>query len=137
MRVKLEQEEEPEIQMTPMIDIIFQLIIFFMCATTFQVFERELKSNLPAISMQEVKREVEDVVVFISKDGRVLVENKEYDSINDRDLVQLINMLSQLKKFFVDQSVIIQAHEEVEHQRVVDVLNACAAAGITNVSFIE
>ena len=131
------QEEEPEFQMSPMIDIIFQLIIFFMCATSFQVLESELKLDLPAISTKQTESKVENVVIVITREGRVLVENKEFGSPKDRELLQLIGMLSRLKKFFKDQPVIIEADKEVKHQRVVDVLNACAAAEISNISFIE
>jgi biopolymer transport protein ExbD len=137
MRIREEEEEEPELQMSPMIDIIFQLIIFFMCATSFQIVESELKTNLPTVSDDAVVQKFENVVIFINREGRVFVENKEYDSPSSRELPQLTSMLMQLKRFFEQQPVIIQSDKEVPHQRIVDVLNACAAAGINNVSFVE
>jgi len=137
MRIGEEYDEEPELQMSPMIDIIFQLIIFFMCATSFQVIESELKANLPTINDEVVVQKFENVVIFINREGRVFVESKEYDSPSSRELPQLVSMLRQLKRFFEQQPVIIQSDKEVPHQRIVDVLNACAAAGINNVSFVE
>jgi len=137
MRIREEEEEEPELQMSPMIDIIFQLIIFFMCATSFQIVESELKTNLPTVSDDAIVQKFENVVIFINREGRVFVENKEYDSPSSHELPQLTSMLMQLKRFFEQQPVIIQSDKEVPHQRIVDVLNACAAAGISNVSFVE
>jgi biopolymer transport protein ExbD len=80
---------------------------------------------------------MEDVVVRIDKEGRIFVGNKQYVPDKEWNIPELIVMLSRLKKFFPDQSVIIDADKEVEHQRVVAVLNACAAADISNISFVE
>ncbi len=137
MKVQEPEEETTDMQMAPMIDIVFQLIIFFMCVTTFQKFERELKTNIPVMSQQIVERKMEDVVVRIDKEGRIFVGNKQYVPDKEWNIPELIGMLSRLKKFFPDQSVIIDADKEVEHQRVVAVLNACAAADISNISFVE
>lgn len=136
MKVQEPEEEQVEMQMAPMIDIVFQLIIFFMCATTFQKYERDLRSNIPVMSEQVVQRKMEDVIVRIDKQGRVFVGNKEYKVIN-YEIPELVALLSRLKKFFPDQSVIIEADKETNHQNVVNVLNACAAANITNISFTE
>jgi len=137
MKVREPEEETTDLQMAPMIDIVFQLIIFFMCATTFQKFERELKANIPVMTQQIIERKMEDVVVKIDRYGRIFVGNKEYVPDKEWNIPELIAMLSRLKKFFPDQSVIIDADKEVEHQRVVAVLNACAAADISNISFVE
>lgn len=136
MKVQEPEEEQVDMQMAPMIDIVFQLIIFFMCATTFQKYERDLRSNIPVMSEQVVQRKMEDVIVRIDKQGRVFVGNKEYQVIK-YEIPELIALLSRLKKFFPDQSVIIEADKETHHQNVINVLNACAAANITNISFTE
>ncbi|MEN3014359.1 MAG: biopolymer transporter ExbD [Endomicrobiia bacterium] len=136
MKLQEPEEEQVEMQMAPMIDIVFQLIIFFMCATTFQKYERDLRSNIPVMSEQVVQKKMEDVVVRIDKYGRIFVGNKEYQVVK-YEIPELIGLLSRLKKFFPDQSVIIEADKETHHQNVVNVLNACAAANITNISFTE
>ncbi len=136
MKVQEPEQEEVEMQMSPMIDIVFQLIIFFMCATTFQKYERDLRSNIPVMSEQVVQRKMEDVIVVIDKQGRVFVSGKEYKVIN-HEIPELVALLTRLKSFFPDQSVIIEADKETNHQNVVHVLNACAAANITNISFTE
>lgn len=136
MKVQEPEEEEIEMQMSPMIDIVFQLIIFFMCATTFQKYERDLRSNIPVMSEQVVQRKMEDVIVVIDKQGRVFVSGKEYKVIN-HEIPELVALLTRLKSFFPEQSVIIEADKETNHQNVIHVLNACAAANITNISFTE
>jgi biopolymer transport protein ExbD len=131
------EEENTEMQMAPMIDIVFQLIIFFMCATTFQTYESELKTNMPVDSQSLDMSKIENVIVFIERSGRILVEGREYDSVGSNDLPQLVTMLRNLKSFFENPPVIIQSDVDAKHQRVVDVLNACAAAGINSVTFTE
>jgi len=131
------EEENTEMQMAPMIDIVFQLIIFFMCATTFRTYESELKTNMPVDSQSLDMSKIENVIVFIERSGRILVEGREYDSVGSNDLPQLVTMLRNLKSFFENPPVIIQSDVDAKHQRVVDVLNACAAAGITSVTFTE
>jgi len=136
MRLPTETEDKIELQMGPMIDIIFQLIIFFLCASTFNPTENELKVNLPTTQSASVNAKgLDDVTIYIAKNGSVVVNNKEYDSKDSRDLPQIVDMLSRLHAAFPDQGVIIQPEKGVMHGRVVEVLNACAGAGITDISF--
>jgi biopolymer transport protein ExbD len=136
MRLPTDTEDKIELQMGPMIDIIFQLIIFFLCASTFNPTENELKVNLPTTPSEAVSaKSLDDVTIYITKNGSVVVNNKEYDSKDSRELPQVIDMLTKLHTVFPDQGVIIQPEKGVRHGRVVEVLNACASSGITDVSF--
>ena len=133
-----EPEEKVELQMAPMIDVIFQLIIFFMCASTFLPTERQLKVNMPTSPMEVTSQQIDipdEVNIVIKGDGTVMVNNRPYDSPDSRQLPALSDMLAKLKKAFPKQAVYIDPEKGVLHGRVVDVLNACAASQIENISF--
>ena len=137
MRLRKPAEEKMEMQMAPMIDIIFQIIIFFMCASTFNPPETELSVNLPVAGtpVKQVKPTPDEVTIEILDDGGVVINNREYDSTDSHSLPELTSMLAKLAMIFEDQPVIISPSLDVYHGRVVEVLNACAAAGIENISF--
>lgn len=136
MRFARETEEKIVFQVAPMVDIVFLLLVFFMVSTTFRPEESELKVNLPVAGMASVSAaELEDVIIYIMSDGGVAVNQQEYDSPTSKELPQLRTMLRKLSSVFRDQAVIIQTDKDVPLGRVVDVLNACAASGIKNISF--
>ena len=128
--------EEPELQLAPMIDVIFQLIIFFLCASTFNPSEAELSVNLP-VAPSTAKQTVvpDEVEITILSDGVVVINDKEYDSSDSHLLPELRGMLEGLISFSDKQPVIIAPSPDVYHGRVVEVLNACAAARVKNISF--
>jgi len=125
-----------EFQMAPMVDIVFLLLIFFMVTASFVIEESQLKINLPATEAAVAAEELPDqVLIHIRSDGGVAVNEREMDSPGSRELPELRTMLTDLISIFTDQNVIIQADGSASHGRVVDVLNACVASGITNISF--
>jgi biopolymer transport protein ExbD len=72
MRVRLEDEDNVEVQMAPLIDCVFLLISFFLIATTLKEIERELPLELPEASAAVSKQVDENVtVVSIDRDGNL------------------------------------------------------------------
>ncbi|MCK4422851.1 MAG: biopolymer transporter ExbD [Candidatus Omnitrophica bacterium] len=137
MRIRREADtEKAEMDTSPMVDVVFQLLIFFMVAASFKAEESNLKVFLPAAGAPAVKAaELEEVKIFVASNGAITVNQQAYDSAGSKDLPQLKTMLTNLAGLFKDQAVVIQAHEDSTHGRVVDVLNACAGARIKNISF--
>lgn len=136
MRFKRRFKDNPDIPMAPMIDVVFQLLIFFMCATSFKISESEIGVNLPvAAEVTQEAKMPDEVIIDILEDGSIFVNEQQYDSSQSKDLPQLRQMLSRLAEAFKDQAVIIRGVEAVPHGRVVDVLNICAAAKVQRISF--
>ena len=136
MHLRQQVDDKMEMQLAPMVDVIFQLLIFFLCASTFNPPETELSVNLPVAGPSASMIEpIVEVTIEILEDGGVVVNNREYDSASSHALPQLTGMLSKLAMIFKNQPVIISPSEYVNHGRVVEVLNACAAAGVKNISF--
>ncbi len=137
MKLRKRQDEEADIQMSAMIDIVFLLLIFFMCATSFFVAESQLNVNLPSsISSSDSSRIAVDVIINVMFDGSILVNGKKFDNPDSKELPQLRQILYNLSESFDDQPVIISGDWNVPHERIIDVLNACAATNIKTVSFL-
>ncbi len=72
MRVELEQEEDTGLQMAPLIDCVFLLIIFFLVATTLKKVEKELPLDLPQASAAVSRRVIEDMtVISVDRSGNL------------------------------------------------------------------
>lgn len=132
-------EEGEELQMAPLIDVVFLLLIFFMVTSSLQKFETDLGIRLPGrVQQSENLIMPDEQIVEVLPDGRVLLNNQFYDSPDSRDMPQLTAVLQRFKQASdlanVRALLTIQADGEARHERVMDVLNAAAGADITFVS---
>jgi biopolymer transport protein ExbD len=128
MPLKTHQLEDPGINLTPMIDCMFLLVIFFMFGTQFTAAERQYDINLPTVSVAQPLTSLPDeIVVNVTRDGTVLVKDKPVS------LEELRQTLGAAQQRFADQSVVIRGDGAVDYQRVMDVMNLCQQAKITHV----
>lgn len=122
---------EATVELTPLIDVVFLLLIFFMVSTTF-IRETQLKINLPEASgeLQEVERGTIEITVDRSGDY----------AVNDRVLVNsekrtLIRALQEVRDpGDPNPRVIITADANATHQSVVRAMDAAGNVGLTRVS---
>ena len=140
MKLRRTPEEKLEIQMTPMIDCVFLLLIFFMVSSTFYRQEADIGFALPGVADQSEAVEIPDEqIIEITEDGGVFLNSLQYDSPSDPNLPELLKTLIRFRQSAeankVPALLTISPSGKVKHQRVVDVLNACAAAKIQNVTF--
>ena len=126
------------IDLTPMIDTVMFLLIFFMMTTTLKQEESDLGITLPGSLTQSAVVDMPDEqVVEIDKKGNVSLNGKLYEG--DKNMPELVRTLiryrlsSEAAK--IKYMITIQADDGVEYERVIDVMNACAGASITNVTF--
>lgn len=133
-------EDEPELDISPLIDVAFLLLIYFLVTTTLQKSEADLSLVLPGVEQQDSKEvKIDQMLVRIDADGVVLVNDEVSDSDpNDRDLPNLTDRLSRYSASAeianTETQVIIDCDEDAIGQRFIDVLNVCAKADIKNVS---
>ncbi len=121
---------QPKIQMAPLIDIVFLLLIFFMSASIFFQLETELNITVPhADESSELERAPGEILINILKDGTVVVNQRQLD--HDR----LRRMLQRISELYKGQPVIIRADRQTFHEDVIRVLDICAGTDIWNVSF--
>lgn len=140
MKILRTQEDKLEIAITPMIDCVFLLLIFFMVTSTLHRQEADLSFALPGVASQDEPVAIPDEqIIVIVENGSVFLNDLEYDAPASQDLPELVHTLKRYKTASdanqVDAMITVAPEGEVMHQRVVDVLNACAAARIENVTF--
>jgi biopolymer transport protein ExbD len=140
MRRRKRHDETVEMQMGPMIDMVFLLLVFFMVTAKPIQQESDLGLGLPGAVAQDEAVDIPDEQrIVIREDGQVVLNELELDSPASADLPQLYATLERFKRA-ADLSgsealVTIAPAKTVPHQRVVDVLNTCGKAELTNVTF--
>ena len=115
-----------EINMSPLIDMVFLLLIFFVVTTSF-VKETGLEVQRPTAATAELK-EKGNVLIGISREGRVFLERKQIDVRSVR--AHMTRVLSENP----ESSVVIVADKQSHTGTVVKVMDQCRQAGVKNVS---
>jgi biopolymer transport protein ExbD len=118
-------------QIAPMLDILFVLLLFFMVSAGAQKHEASLTTQLPG---GKPGGDV-PVQVGIDDDGQVSISGAPVDSPTDPALPDLEKRLEGIVAANAAQPVVVTPTRSTRHQRVVDVLNACAAAKVKNLAF--
>jgi biopolymer transport protein ExbD len=126
MPLKVQHDEQPQLNLTPMIDVLFLLIIFFMVATTFGDLERNLDLQVPEVAETgETRAPAKPLVINVFADGRLEFDGQTI-SIED-----LTAQLTQIRGQQGDPSVIIRGDGECAFQHIASALAACRAARIS------
>ena len=132
-------KEDEELQMAPLIDCVFLLLIFFMVTSSLHKFESDIGIQLPGrVAQSEQLMMPDEQLIEILDDGRVLLNNQTYDSPQSRDMPELTAVLVRFKQACdlakVRPLLTVQASDKSRHERMIDVLNAASGANIKNVS---
>lgn len=123
-------------QIAPMVDVVFVLMLFFMASAGVQVVEKELAMNLPSGVGKPSDVPTTPILIDISGDGQVSVNDQPYGGKDDAHLQGLRDFFkSSIDQFGDKDPVIVRPSAETTHQRVMDVLNAAAASGVKNLAF--
>ena len=124
------EEDEVEFQMAPMIDVVFLLLIFFMCASSFHVVDREEDVVLPIAEQSKTRKEMHgELIVNVKSDGTILVSDKPFG------LGELQAGLREAVDMVKGTSVVIRGDRATKHGIILEVMRACAEADISDVSF--
>ncbi len=127
-------------QMGPMIDMVFLLLVFFMVSAKPIKEESDIDIGLPGKVEQSEALDIPDEQrILIQSDGSVVLNDLVLGAPADQALPELVTTLTRFKEA-ADANrnkaiVTLAPHSSVPHQRVVDVLNACAIAEIRGVTF--
>ena len=134
------QDEDDGFSIDSMLDIVFLLLIFFMVTAAFVKEEADISMSLPSrVSQDEPLDMPEEQVLDILADGSVWLNGQPFDDATSATLPQLTRTLTRFRAAAEDAQVpafiVVQAEDDAAHQRIIDVLNACAVAEISLVSF--
>lgn len=136
------QQANPDVgfQIAPMIDVVFVILVFFMALAAQIKIEQILQTKLPGVAVASTTTEfVDEQILQVAEDGEVSLNEESYDSAQSRELPQLTGTLLRLKSSSDAAKsklvVTLISHPESPYYRTIDVLNALAISGITNVTF--
>ena len=121
-------DEEAQVDMTPMLDIVFIMLIFFIVTTSF-VREKGLDVNRPEDNNSSNKPS-KSLSIRIDENGTIQMNGREVD---------IRRVVANVQTFLAENptdSAAIQAHENTEHGTVVEVMNQAKEAGIQKVSVL-
>ena len=131
-------QSEDKVDITPMIDVVFLLLIYFM----FLPLQQEADIGIKLPSQKPPSDNIElpsEHIVEIFPNGLILLNGAPMDSSDDREMARLSTTLTRLRmssdRLGTDTVVKIQADPDSPHKRSIDVLNACSKAEISKVSF--
>ncbi len=132
MNLRPQRKESPDINLTPLIDVVFLLLIFFMVSTTFDK-ENRIKVELPEAATQDEKVK-EEVTLDITVDavGRFYVNQQEVINTDIETLKSAIEKAAQGRH---DLPVIIIADAKTPYQAVITVMDAASQLGFVNMTF--
>lgn len=140
MKLKIDNIEEPEINIASLIDMVFLLLVYFMVSASLQRSEADLSIRLPGMVAQSQSVEMPDEqVIEVRETGHVILNGQQFDEPDSQDMPNLVDMLIRYRLSSeaarIPAMITINADDGALHQRVIDVMNACAAADIENVTF--
>jgi biopolymer transport protein ExbD len=122
---KIEEEQVELLNMTPIIDVVFNLLIFFLVGTRYAEIERDMLVNPPAAHVaQPVTAVPRELIVNVTDDGRFVISGVEYAPA---DLERLI---ARAVAGNPDQSVVVRGDRRVILQLPVNVLSLCEKYGV-------
>ncbi len=142
MKVRRREEEEVEIPMGPMIDMVFLLLVFFMVTAKPIKQESDIALSLPGTASQDAAVELPDEQeLVIDEQGAVYLNEMRLAEPADQEMPKLFATLLRFREAArANQSkalVTIAADDKSIHQRIVDVLNVAARAGVTGITFAD
>ncbi|WP_105188933.1 ExbD/TolR family protein [Pseudoalteromonas sp. T1lg48] len=121
-----QEEEAEEINMTPMLDVVFIMLIFFIVTASF-VKEAGIDVNRPEAATA-VKKERASILVAISDEGEIWINKRQVD-------VRAVQAnIERLKAENPQGSVVIQADKKATTDTLIKVMDAARAAGVFDVS---
>jgi len=129
VRMRTRQSEEPEINITSLVDVVFLLLIFFMVTTSF-VHMSNIHIQLPKASSQPQPQDNGHLVVTVDRKGRYYVDGHQLVNTREDTLRRALRKVAGAER---DQPLTVRADARTTHQSVVTVLDAAGALGFHNI----
>lgn len=123
--------EEPDLNLTPLIDVVFLLLIFFMVSTTFNK-SSELSIDLPESSGKVVESKAFIVEISLDQQGRIFINEKRLVNAKMRTLKRAIQLTVKDHK---DPQIVISADKNTPYQFIIKTMDAIRQLGLSNMTF--
>ena len=130
MKFPRQPVEEVNVNLTPLIDVVFLLLIFFMVSTTFRQ-EREFVIDLPEAESGGSREQVDSVEIVITEDGRFSVNEEK---LAGHDKASLMSAIIQAAAGDRSLPLVISADAKTPHQYVITAMDAAGQSGFTKLT---
>lgn len=129
--LRTKRDRDLEVNITPLIDVVFLLLIFFMVSTTFQR-ESEITIELPESSGEVAESEKKVIEISIDNQGNYFVNQRR---VKDSDIKTLKQAITLTRGDIKDPKLIISADKMTPHQSVIRAMDAARQLGLVNLTF--
>mgnify|MGYP001328114401 CR=1 FL=1 len=119
------KDEGPSVEMTPIIDMVFMLLIFFLVATTFHQVEREMQIALPeAQASGPISMSLREVIINVTAEGEIILGGQKISG----EVLQ--SRIQEAVKANPEQKVTVRGDRRTAYAAIVRVLDICKGSGI-------
>lgn len=129
--LRSKRDNDLDLNITPLIDVVFLLLIFFMVSTTFQR-ESEISIELPESSGKVTESDKKVIEISIDNQGHYYINQRR---VKDNDIKTLKNALSIVRGDTKEPKLIISADKLTPHQSVVRAMDAARQLGLVHLTF--
>lgn len=130
MNLQPGESDEPEVNLTPLIDVVFLLLIFFMVSTTFE-HQSRIQVELPEATAEPLAPDDRSLEIIVDARGRYFIGDEQ---VVNTKLETLKRAISKVVGDSTTMPVIVRADANASHQSVVTVLDATSQLGLTRIS---
>ena len=132
MRFRRPLDEEPELNLVPLIDVMLIVLIFLAVTTTYARYS-ELRLRLPGAEANPSEARINEIVVGVGADGRFALDRVVLPNTDPDAVAQALTRAAQGLN---DPTVVIHADAQAPHQAVINVVEAARIARLSRISFI-
>jgi len=125
-----QKPEEPDVNLTPMIDVVFLLLLFFMVSTSF-IRESSLKVDLPEATGEALVEQEVSIDIVINTNGDFIINDV---TLLDNSRENLAEVLKNIAGDNDDPHVIISADADTEYQNIVTAMDTAQQLGYTRLT---
>lgn len=130
MKLSPSKPEEPDVNLTPMIDVVFLLLLFFMVSTSF-IRESSLKVDLPEATGQALTEKQAPIDIVINTEGQFIIDEV---TLLKPDNTQLEGQLKKAVGDTQDPHIIISADADTDYQHIVSAMDVAQQLGYTRLT---
>lgn len=126
MKFRAHRRQPSQVNLTPLIDVVFLLLIFFMVSTTF-TDETELRVELPEADTAPAENQPDTIVLSVNAEGNYALNDRALASRSIENLMEALNIVTEGQ---TDVALVISADAKASHQSVVRAMDAAGRLGI-------
>lgn len=130
MNLSPQKSDDPDVNLTPMIDVVFLLLLFFMVSTSF-IRESSMKVDLPEATGQALAEQEQAVDIVINADGQFIVNSVTLENPSKEQLSAHLKQAAGENK---DPHIIISADSKADYQYIVSAMDSAQQLGFTRLT---